>query len=247
MRVFLLCPSCDSTTADQFAVELLPKNDCLYEIDCPNGHRFTANIFYHEFQKLFEVAVNALADDYYREAVGSFAASHERFMELFIRIVMKADGTPDDEFAKGWRKISRQSERQLGAFIILFVLEFNIQPPLLANAHIELRNNVIHQGYFPTKEECLKYGRAVVDSIRQTIQVLYNSKKHQVELIRSINDQADFSSSGPNYHYYVYPLIGTNRPPSDDNKTLDEMLAYVLQMRQHPSENLIGRQSIDQA
>src|SRR5262249_24955256 len=101
-----------------------------------------------------------------------------------------------------------------------------------ANADIELRNRVIHQGYFPTKDECLKYGSAVLDSIRQTIQVLYDSKKHKGHLIRSINEQGDFSSSGPNYHYYAYPLIGTNRPPSDDTKTLDEMLAYVVQMRQ---------------
>ena len=177
VRVFLLCPFCDPMIADQFAVELRPKNDCVYEIECPSGHLFRANIFYHEFQKLFEVAVDSLADDYYRKAVGSFAASCERFMELFIRIVMKANGTPDNELAKGWKKISRQSERQLGAFIILFVIEFGTQPPLLANAEIEPRNKVIHQGYFPNKEECLKYGRALLDSIRQTIKVLYDSKK----------------------------------------------------------------------
>ena len=230
MRAFLHCPSCDPS-ADQFAFDFVPKNDCVYQIECPNGHRFSANILYHEFQKLFESAVDALADSYYREAVGSFAASYERFMELFIRIVMKSNDTPDDELAKGWNRISRQSERQLGAFIILFVLEFGTQPPLLANADIELRNKVIHQGYFPTKDECLKYGRAVLYAIRQTMKVLYDSKKHQAHLIRSINDQGDFSSSGPSFHYYAYPLIGTNRPPSDDTKTLDEMLTYVLEIR----------------
>ena len=154
MRVFLSCPSCDFETANQFSLELIPKNDSVYEIGCPNGHRFSANILYHEFQKLFEVAVNALADDYYREAVSSFAASYERFMELFIRIVMKANKTTDDELANGWKKISRQSERQLGAFIILFVLEFGTQAPLLANADIELRNRVIqfmHEECFPHK------------------------------------------------------------------------------------------------
>lgn len=233
MRVFIHCPSCDVTTASQFTVELLPKNDCVYEIECPRGHRFVANILYHEFQKLFEVAVNALADEYYREAVGSFAASYERFIELFIRIVMKANGTTDDEHAKGWKKISRQSERQLGAFIILFILEFGTQPPLLANTDIEFRNRVIHQGYFPTKEESLKYGRAVLNSIRQTIRVLYDSKKHQMDLIGSINTQGDFSTSGPNYNYYAWPLIGTNRPPYADTNTLDEMLTYVVQMREH--------------
>lgn len=232
MKIVLYCPSCDPVSAGNFTVDLLFKNDCSYELECPKGHRFRANVLYHEFQKLFEVAVNALADDYYREAVGSFAASYERFMELFVRIAMKANKTDSDELKKGWKKISRQSERQLGAFIILFVLEFGTQPPLLASAQIELRNNVVHQGYFPTKEESLKYGGAVLDSIRQTIRVLYASEKHNPELIGSINDQGDFSSTGPKLHYYAYPLIGTNRPPSHDTKTLEDMLEHAVQALQ---------------
>lgn len=189
MRVVLRCPSCN-LTADQFTVELLPKNDCVYEIDCPRGHRLRANILYHEFQKLFEVAVNALADDYYREAVGSFAASYEQFIKLFIHIVMKANGTDDAGLAEGWNKISRQSERQLGAFVVLFVLEFSTQPLLLPNLQVELRNRVVHQGYFPTKEECQKYGSVVLDSIRKTIRAFYESEKHKSELIRSITIRA---------------------------------------------------------
>ena len=82
MRTFLHCPSCDPS-ADQFAIDFVPKNDSVHEIECPNGHRFSANLIYHEFQKLCESAVNALADAYYREAVSSFAASYERFIELF--------------------------------------------------------------------------------------------------------------------------------------------------------------------
>jgi len=230
MRVALFCPSCDHATA-HFTAELLPKNDSMYEIECPNGHRFFANILYHEFQKLFEVAVNALADDYYRESVGSFAASYERFLELFIRIVMKANGTDNDELAKGWKKVSRQSERQLGAFIYLFLLEFGAQPPLLGQAQIELRNKVVHQGYFPTKDECVKYGGAVLDSIRQAIRVLHSSKQHQPELVRSINDQGNFSSDGPSSHYYAYPLIPTNCSPSEDAKTLEDMLEDAIRMR----------------
>lgn len=214
-----------------FVVELLPKNDSVYELTCPKGHRFPANVLYHEFQKLFEVAVNALADDYYREAVGSFAASYERSLELFIRVILKANGTKVDELSRCWQMVSRQSERQLGAFIALFLLEFGNQPPVLANGYIELRNKVIHRGYFPTKEECLSYGRAVLDSIRKTIRTIYTSEPLRSELIRSINDQGDFSPNGPRYHYFAFPLIGTNRPPEDDTKTLDEMLLSIAEIR----------------
>jgi hypothetical protein len=227
MRVFLICPSCHHATAS-FTAELLPKNDSVYEIECPNGHRFFANILYHEFQKLFEVAVNALADNYYRESVGSFAASYERFLELFIRIVMKTKGTDDDKLAKGWKKVSRQSERQLGAFIFLYLMEFGDLPPLLGQAQIELRNKVIHQGYFPTKDECVNYGGAVLDSIRQAIRVLDSSKQHQPELHRSINDQGNFSSDSPRVHCFAYPLIPTNCPPTEDAKTLEDMLKDAI-------------------
>jgi hypothetical protein len=227
----MLCPLCDPSSATSIDVELQPKNDCVYELECPKGHRFQANVLYHEFQKLFEVAVNALADNYYREAVGSFSASYERFLKLFVRIVLKANGTSDAELSKGWKKLSRQSERQLGAFIALFLLEFGNQPPVLANAQVELRNKVVHQGYFPTKEECLSYGNAVLGSIRQTIRTLYDSGTHQPELIRSINDQGDFSPNGPRCHFYAHPLIGTNRPPEGDTTTLEEMLASVAHAR----------------
>jgi hypothetical protein len=230
MKIHINCPECSAELQRLFAVDLEPKNDCVYEIECPRGHRFRANVLYHEFQKLFEVAVNALADNYYREAIGSFAASYERFMELFIRIVMKANGIPDEAVVQGWKKVSRQSERQLGAFIILFIAEFKENPRLISETHVNLRNKVVHQGYFPTREECITYGTSVLSFIQETITLLHDSEKHQSELIGSINDQGDFSPSGPKYHYYAYHLIGTNRPPSD-TQTLQEMLAAAIETR----------------
>jgi hypothetical protein len=131
MNVSMVCPDCRFDETKLFTVDLIPKNVCQYEIVCPNGHRFSANILYHEFQKLFEMAINALLDNYYREAIGSFAASYERFMELFVRIVVKSNGVADDELARGWKKVARQSERQLGAFIFLFLLEFGRVPVFL--------------------------------------------------------------------------------------------------------------------
>jgi hypothetical protein len=230
MEITLSCPSCNLSQA-QFTVQLLPKNDCVYRIECPNGHEFTANILYHDFQKLFEVAVYALADDYYREAVGSFAASYERFMELSIRIIMKANGVNAEILESGWKAISRQSERQLGAFVFLFLREFSHKPQLLADKQVHLRNRVIHQGYFPDREECLKYGAEVLASIRSSIQTLYSSERHNSELIRSINDKGDFSPGGPRYHYLARPFILTNSPPGQGFKTLEEMLDFVIKSR----------------
>jgi hypothetical protein len=231
MEVPLSCPVC-SPHQPVFYVQVLLKNDCVYEFECPSGHSFTANILYHDFQKLFEVAVNALADNYYREAVGSFAASYERFMELSIRIIMKANGVDAESLESGWKAIARQSERQLGAYIFLFLREFNRRPQLLTDKQVQLRNKVIHQGYFPDRDECLKYGAEVLESIRSTIDALYYSEVHKDALIGSINDKGDFSPGGPRMHLYARPFILTNSPPETGINTLDEMLEFVVKSRQ---------------
>jgi hypothetical protein len=201
-------------------------------MECPSGHRFTANILYHDFQKLFEVAVNALADDYYREAVGSFAACYERFMELSIRIIIKANGVDAEKLESGWKAVACQSERQLGAFIFLFLVEFGRRPQLLTEKQVQLRNKVIHQGYFPDRDECLKYGAEVLESVRSTIDALYSSVIHKDALIGSINDKGDFSPAVPRLHYYARPFILTNSPPETGIKTLDEMLELIIRSRQ---------------
>ena len=115
-------------------------------------------------------------------------------MELFIRIIMKTNGIEGATVAKGWKNVARQSERQLGAFIFLFILEFRTQPSLLSRNHTELRNRIIHQGYFPTEKECIAYGTAVLCFIRDTIKLLHDSEvcvwRTQVDSRRPGRDQS---------------------------------------------------------
>lgn len=232
MKVSTVCLSCMPMHNEPFFVDLQPQNSNVYEITCPRHHFFKATVLYHEFEKLFEVAVNALHDSYFREAIGSFAASYERFMELFIRIVAKANGVGEEELASTWKQIAKQSERQIGAFTLSFLLEFKSPPPLLAeNPHINLRNKVVHQGYFPTREECIAYGDAVLAFIRNVIRRMHESEKFFDEMIRSINDRIENDDEANGVICYPYPLIGTNRPPEVDVKSLEEMVAYCAKLR----------------
>ena len=214
MRIEIHCPECG--LEHRFVLHLLPKNDCAYELKCPRGHTFMANVLYHEFQKLFEIAIDSLANQQYRESIGSFAASYERFMELFIRIVMRAAAIDSNLVVSAWKKIEKQSERQLGAFIYLYMVEFKQMPPLLNDKLVNVRNRVIHQGYFPDEKECMSYGKSVLQCIQNTIGLIYSSEKLRDELIKAINENGDFSQHGPRLHYYAYPLIGTNRSPNSD-------------------------------
>jgi len=227
LKVEVICPHCDQGAKQPFSTQVAPKNDCVYELKCPEGHTFSANVLYHEFQKLFEVAVAAIVDEYFREGIGSLTASYERFMELFIRVVMKERDIAGEAIDKSWKLISRQSERQLGAFIVLYTLQFETHPNLLPNKMVELRNKVIHQGYFPDRAECATYGAAVLEFMRSTLLAVYEVEGLWRELTRSINDQGDFSKDGPKVHFYAYPLVGTNRPPDLENKSFEDMLNYV--------------------
>jgi hypothetical protein len=222
---------CKPFGASQFNVELAPKNDCVYDITCPKGHTFQANVLYHEFQKLFEVAIDALADGYHREAIGTFAASHERFIELFIGIVGTVNQIPSQQRDEMWGSLSRMSERQLGAFIALFVQTFKTQPPLLVRKLVELRNDVVHKGYFPTEEESLRYGAAVLASIRHIIGRLQSDQALENELARSLNDKGDFSPAGPQLTLYPFHLLGTNRSIANDVATIEHMVEQAKSRR----------------
>ena len=79
--------------------------------------------------------------------------------------------------------------------------EFGTKPALLSNSKIKFRNEVIHKGKIPTKEQAFKYGQAVLDVVRP---LLARLKKDYSEAV----GQATFRH-----------LSGT-RAPSDDGKAV---------------------------
>jgi hypothetical protein len=127
-----MCPECAKATGGigTWLVETI-REDGLYTGKCPQGHNllFATQTLPHEL--LFEIALNAIADGYNREAVSSFTASMERFFEFAIRVIAKKHGVPDASFADAWTAVSKQSERQLGAYIFMYLVDFATPPRLL--------------------------------------------------------------------------------------------------------------------
>ncbi|MGD1019376.1 MAG: hypothetical protein ABSA12_08660 [Verrucomicrobiia bacterium] len=107
----------------------------------------------------FDFAGYALNDGYYREAVSTVAVSLERFYEFCIATVCAKIGIPEDEYNKTWKNISNQSERQLGAFLFLYLTENRRACEFAPQKYTELRNKVTHKGYFPSREETVEYGQ----------------------------------------------------------------------------------------
>lgn len=225
MKISINCMQCLPDVQKPFIINLPPTNDGLYEFMCPNGHTICLDFLCNHFQILFENAIYALVDGYYIEALSSFASSYERFMEFFIQVVSKSRGVAPDELKKTWKLVASQSERQLGAFIIVFMKEFGKELKLLSKSSVGLRNKVIHKGYFPSKGECIKYGEEVLQFILPIIKTLSDSEIYNKELLSAVNDTGDFDSGKYRIHYYHYPMIGINRNlESDIGLTVEKLI-----------------------
>lgn len=231
MEILTDCPYCREKASERFFVTLEQKQDCVYEIECPHGHRFKLNILYHPFQKLFESAVYALSDGYFRESIGSFAAAYERFLELFVRVVHQSNGIDINAFDATWKKVSHQSERQLGAFMFTFLLEFREPPTMLCDNSTNLRNRVIHKGYIPLEQEAIDYGNEVLNCITSAIRRIYASEKHWHPLVGSINEYGEWGETAPFITVLPYHMIGTNRPPDVTSIPVEDHIARIRAKR----------------
>ncbi|MTH15985.1 hypothetical protein [Flavobacterium sp. LC2016-01] len=173
MKIKTTCMKCtfeDGRETEPISLQITNNN--LYIFECPYGHKNALYQQQQKFELLYESAVHAINDGYLREAVSSIAASLERFYEFFIKIICTKNEINEDIFDQTWNLLSKQSERQLGAFIFLYSQEFKRPPILLSNSQSEFRNNVIHKGYFPTYEKTIEFGQKVLDFIVEIVGIL---------------------------------------------------------------------------
>jgi len=169
MKIVAFCKIClDKSTsnkpADLFVPVKVEINDTgYYEFECREGHHSICILSAHLSQVLFQIACNAVVDGYYREAISSATASLERYYEFLIRVFLRRNKISQEEIEKAWKNIARQSERQLGAFVSMYLSHMQTSPPLLHNKFVELRNKVTHKGEIPNKEVAMTYLSAVHD------------------------------------------------------------------------------------
>lgn len=137
----------------------------MYELTCKYGHKTITCLLGPTYRILLNVAFNAMVDGYHHEAVAASTAAMERFFEHFVRIYLRHNGIPSAETEATWDIASRQSERQLGMYLAIYLLHFKRPPRLLSSKQVEFRNKVIHRGMIPTREEALRHMDAVLDTI----------------------------------------------------------------------------------
>jgi len=154
------------------------KDDGKYDLTCANGHKTQKVLCTTPYEILFQIAINAIIDGYYREAVSSFASSLERFYEYYVRITCYKHKIDHAVYEDCRKLVSQQSERQLGMFIMAFVLESKERPKLLPDDMTKFRNDVVHKGKIPTRDDAIKFGNAVLSVIAPVWNRVVSEKNH---------------------------------------------------------------------
>ncbi len=158
-------------------VDVILNEQGVYRDKCAQGHDLVIVVFNPKHELLFDLGALALLDGYHREAVVNFAAALERFYEFHIRVLMVTKlGADPARVAAAWKDVSKQSERQLGAFVFTALTAYgepvDVKPVM---KHQEFRNKVVHNGAFATYEEALEYGDAVRAFVCERLKALHEA------------------------------------------------------------------------
>ncbi len=179
MKTFTTCMQCQADTGvpnfGSFGLARIP-DDGVIEVTCDRGH-LTYNLIQEaKHEILSELAVSALQDGYYREAIASFASALERLYEHFVDVACRARNVDREAFLSSWKPSRKASERQLGAFSLVYLIETGQATQLLPDKQVSFRNNVIHAGMIPDRDQAVAYGQAVGDCAWPLIELLHSER-----------------------------------------------------------------------
>jgi hypothetical protein len=192
MKLPVHCQKCTEGVTDPIEFQkhiifLHVTDSTVYKIECSKGHSDLLLLKHFSYEILFEIAVQAIEDGYFREAISSFSSSLERFYEFFIKFSAVQDGELSLlEVDEAWKVISSSSERQLGSYVFCYLMYFGNSPKILKDKWRSLRNKVVHKGYIPTEQEALNFGKEVYQKILEVLLGLYDD--HDGEFIKYCNE-----------------------------------------------------------
>ena len=166
MKTFATCMQCQielgRPSFELFIADYFDEGIAI--IECSAGHKTALVMQAQKFEMLLDSGAAALLEGFTLEACASFAAALERFYEFSLRVACVGRKMPDELYNKMFSEMARQSERQLGAFMLLHALEFGSaykQKDSIAT----FRNAVIHKGIIPTVDEAHKFCTEVYETI----------------------------------------------------------------------------------
>ena len=154
------------------------------------------------------------------------------------------NGIGQTEFRNSWKLVSNQSERQLGAFLFLYLNENRKTANYLSNPVVSFRNNVIHKGYIPTYREACDYGedvlcfvRPILDDVKthhenlkmELIKRRMNRVKSKIDKSRSLNATMAFPT-----------IVSTVTVPRTKTKSCEDLILRLKEDMERKGADSIG-------
>ena len=254
MKVPVTCPECmklardKKLSWDEIVPDILPLQDSgEYLFKCQRGHEAVVIRPEPKFEILFRSGLFALIDGYARESISAFAAAVERFHEFAIRVILRSRHIEPQQIESIWKLVSKQSERQLGAFFFLFLIDGGQSPPELPDS--AFRNDVIHKGAIPSLQRSQKYAQSCFDYIMAALPVLMRSHSLEVllevdeyritlETKHNLNPVIDFAHQVWNTSMTWHAGLEPDKDPLSLDKWIGELSAVYVPSRFKTSEEL---------
>lgn len=160
----------------------------LIEFSCSAGHKSLWFYKVEHFDMLYYAALDSYFKGCYSESVMSFSVSLERIYELFIKTVLY-DKYKDYTLVENyWKPLSKQSERQFGAFCTLYFSEtgeiWNVNEKMVA-----FRNSVIHKGLITNQIETEDYAVYVTDLLSKLVILIKNKYPESSKKLSEIRNE----------------------------------------------------------
>lgn len=253
MRVFASCMSCQQELGHpSFEPIFAPYyEDRLAPIRCSRGHDSMLMLQSLKFEVLLESGAAALAAGFTLEAVASFSAALERFFEFCTRTMLIHQGLPASDIEAVFSEMSRQSERQLGAFLTMhrLVLGTAYAP---SKKIVEFRNAVIHKGQIPTPAEVDDFCTKVYTEVLRTTKALKDRCGAAIQSVVSEDMRARASKLPPGTKVATmaggsfFSLVSDTHPPDfksafEAHKKWAELLAQALPHMERLNKSLPPR------
>jgi hypothetical protein len=165
-------------------------DDGVGQFECTAGHKSALLIQSLKFELLMESGATALLQGYTLEACASFSTALERFYEFALKVMCEKNSLAAELYDKMFNEMSRQSERQLGAFMLLYALSFG-EAYKLDQKITEFRNAVIHKGTIPSPDRAAEFCArvyAVIETLYAKLSVHHDSQIHLV-VTRELQDK----------------------------------------------------------
>ena len=190
MKILTVCTQCQMmqpTIVDYY-------DDGVAYVTCSKGHNTAHLVKSAKFEILLESGATALLDGFTFEACASLSAALGRFYEFELQVMCRARGISKEVYVEMFKGMSIQSERQLGAFMVLYVIEFG-EPYKPDRKITEIRNSVIHKGKIPTRKDANDF----MSSVYSVIVSLYHKlhAKHFDDVMMVIGE--DLLEDKPRY------------------------------------------------